>query len=79
MAGRLQWLLTDIPVDTRFNSSSIYQRGIISVAAASRDIVEFEDHWIRIDESNPSPENPWFTGWYENRYNCKFNPTAGEV
>ncbi|CAG5123321.1 unnamed protein product, partial [Candidula unifasciata] len=79
MAGRLQWLVTDMPLDTVFASTSIYQRGIISVSAASRYIVEFEDHWIRINESSPSPENPWFTGWYENKYNCRFVPNAGQM
>lgn len=78
-AGRLQWLVTDMPLDTVFASSSVYQRGIISISAASRFIVEFEDHWIRINETNPSLENPWFTGWYENKYSCKFSPAPGEM
>ncbi|BFZ18685.1 hypothetical protein BsWGS_21724 [Bradybaena similaris] len=78
-AGRLQWLVTDMPLDTVFASSSVYQRGIISISAASRFIVEFEDHWIRINETNPSLENPWFTGWYENKYSCKFSPAPGQV
>lgn len=74
-AGRLQWIFLEF-IDSTVETSNIYQRGVISITAASRYIVEFEDHWIRLDEDHPSVENPWFSQWYEDNYACKFNPTG---
>ncbi|KAK7087416.1 hypothetical protein V1264_021473 [Littorina saxatilis] len=68
-AGKLQWVFTDsIPLDSSFSTS--YARGIIAIVPASRYIVEFEDHWVRLDEENPSSENPWFKDWYMDKYQC---------
>ncbi|KAK3802485.1 hypothetical protein RRG08_043316 [Elysia crispata] len=77
-AGRLQWLFVDFPLHAQFEAASIYQRGIISISAGSRFIVEFEDHWVRIDENNPSPENPWFQDWFASTYNCQFGASVGQ-
>ncbi|XP_076434694.1 uncharacterized protein LOC143274691 [Babylonia areolata] len=68
-AKTLQWIVTDsIPLDTTFDFS--YPNGVIAIVPASRYIVEFEDHWVRINESSPSSENPWYQGWYMNHYRC---------
>ncbi|XP_059178375.1 uncharacterized protein LOC131957655 [Physella acuta] len=75
-AGKIQWILTEFPLDYVFDSTSTYQRGVLFVSAASRYIAEFEDHWIRLNETNPSDENPWFSRWFEDSKNCKFNPTS---
>ncbi|GFS13478.1 metabotropic glutamate receptor 3, partial [Elysia marginata] len=77
-AGLLQWLFVDFPLYAQFDAAQIYQRGIISVSPAFRFMVEFEDHWVRIDENNPSPENPWFQEWFESTYSCKFSATGVE-
>lgn len=69
-AGKLQWIFTD-SISLASNFANPYPRGIISIAPASRYIVEFEDHWVRIDAENPSPENPWFREWYMNTHNCR--------
>ncbi|CAL1533763.1 unnamed protein product [Lymnaea stagnalis] len=76
-AGRLQWIFLEL-IDNAVETTNIYQRGVISITAASRYIVEFEDHWIRIDEDRPSAENPWFSQWYEDNNECKFNPTGAQ-
>ena len=52
-------------------SLSRYPRGVVAVLTGSRFIVEFEDHWKRIDERSPSTENPWFQEWYMNSRKCK--------
>lgn len=68
-AGKLQWVFTDsLSLDSTF--SFPYARGIISIVPASRYIVEFEDHWVRIDEENPSAENPWYKEWYMEKFQC---------
>lgn len=77
-SGRLQWLFADLNLEMTFPASSVYQHGIIAVTAASRFIVEFEDHWMRINErrvnSLQALENPWFRPWFEERNACSFNP-----
>ncbi|XP_052832771.1 uncharacterized protein LOC106868777 [Octopus bimaculoides] len=45
---------------------------MVAVLTGTRFIVEFEDHWKRINESNPSKENPWIKEWYMMRNKCKF-------
>ncbi|XP_055862816.1 uncharacterized protein LOC106050493 [Biomphalaria glabrata] len=77
-SGRLQWIYLEFNQDAVYEPVTTYQRGSLFISAASRFIVEFEDHWIRINESNPSNENPWFTRWYEDNYNCKFIPSGTE-
>lgn len=70
-AGKLQWIFTDsISLSDRFNNQK-YPRGIISVLSGSRKIIEFEDHWVRIDVNSPSQENPWFQDWYMTEYDCR--------
>ncbi|XP_033748674.1 LOW QUALITY PROTEIN: uncharacterized protein LOC117333478 [Pecten maximus] len=70
-AGKLQWIYTDsLPLSTNFGGKK-YPRGVIAVLSGSRKIIEFEDHWVRIDVSNPSSENPWFQDWYMNENNCQ--------
>ncbi|KAK6192475.1 hypothetical protein SNE40_003935 [Patella caerulea] len=72
-AGKLQWIFTD---SLSFNQDfqwKVYQRGVISIIATQRYIVEFEDHWVRIDENDPSPENPWFKAWYMEQNKCRLN------
>ncbi|KAH9518675.1 hypothetical protein Btru_005959 [Bulinus truncatus] len=77
-SGRLQWIYLEFNQDELYEPTRKYQRGSLFISAASRFIVEFEDHWVRIDESNPSLENPWYTKWYEDTYSCKFKPTGAE-
>ena len=36
-----------------------------------RKIIEFEDHWVRIDNANPSDENPWYKDMHMKSYNCR--------
>ncbi|KAK3084395.1 hypothetical protein FSP39_012853 [Pinctada imbricata] len=70
-AGKLQWIFTDsIPLASTFTGKK-YPRGIISVLSGSRKIIEFEDHWVRINVNNPSAENPWYQDWYQTEYNCR--------
>lgn len=70
-AGKLQWIFTDsIPLSSTFTGKK-YPRGIISVLTGSRKIIEFEDHWVRINPENPSSENPWFKEWYMNQNECR--------
>lgn len=45
--------------------------GLISVVPAGRKIIEFEDHWVRIDNTNPSSENPWYKAQYEAQNMCR--------
>lgn len=72
-AGGLQWIFTDsIPLSNTFPGKK-YPRGVISVLAGSRKIIEFEDHWVRIDVNSPSPENPWYQEWYMTTNNCKLS------
>ncbi len=79
--GRVQWIVTDISLDMTFPSGSVYQRGILAVTSASRFIVEFEDHWLRIDENRrgtrQEQENPWFRAWFEENNDCSFTPSSG--
>ncbi|KAL8604641.1 hypothetical protein ACOMHN_013421 [Nucella lapillus] len=68
-AGKLQWIVTDsITLDTTFSYN--YPRGVLALVPASRYIVEFEDHWVRIDENKTSAENPWFRDWYMHKNQC---------
>lgn len=69
-AGKLQWVFTDsISLSSSFTGKK-YPRGVISVLPGSRKITEFEDHWIRIDPTNPSNENPWYREWYMTEFDC---------
>lgn len=45
--------------------------GLVSVVPSGRKIIEFEDHWVRIDPENPSTENPWFKEMYMERFKCR--------
>ncbi|XP_061163158.1 uncharacterized protein LOC133172311 isoform X1 [Saccostrea echinata] len=70
-AGKLQWIFTDsISLSENFPNQK-YPRGIISVLSGSRKIIEFEDHWVRIDVNNPSAENPWYKDWYMTENDCR--------
>ena len=44
---------------------------MVSVVPAARKIIEFEDHWVRIDNYNPSPENPWYMEQYMESFKCR--------
>lgn len=64
-AGRLQWVFpASIGASQTLVENIIYARGLLVVAPASRYIPEFEDYWVRINESSPSPDDPWFQTWY---------------
>ncbi|XP_067683866.1 uncharacterized protein [Haliotis asinina] len=76
--GNLQWVFTDSISLTKQFGTNKYPRGIISIVPTSRYIVEFEDHWVRINENNPSAENPWFQEWYSEQYECSF-PTFNNI
>ncbi|GAB1608013.1 Metabotropic glutamate receptor 3, partial [Argonauta hians] len=71
-AGDLQWVLTDSLSLARNYTDNKYIRGVVAVLTGTRFIVEFEDHWKRLDESNPSSENPWLMEWYMAQNKCKF-------
>ncbi|KAK7481553.1 hypothetical protein BaRGS_00027202, partial [Batillaria attramentaria] len=81
-AGKLQWVFTDsLSLDDTFplNGAGVtYAKGIISILPSSRYIVEFEDHWVRLDEENPSPENPWYQEWFMNKYDCNLQGFTGK-
>lgn len=73
-AGKLQWIFTDsISLETSFPNTNLYPRGILVIVPKSRYIVEFEDHWVRIDENNPPAENPWYARWYMEMNKCNLN------
>jgi len=44
---------------------------LVSVVPSGRKIIEFEDHWVRIDPEQPSDENPWFKSMYMERFKCR--------
>lgn len=54
----------------------IFIAGLISVVPSGRKIIEFEDHWVRIDNENPSPENPWYKDTYMKSYKCRLPGVA---
>ena len=67
---KIQWMFTDsISLNTNFGSN-MYPRGMLMVIPASRFIVEFEDHWVRINETEVRAENPWFQQFYEKDNGC---------
>lgn len=71
-ATNLQWIVTSsLSLYNTFPNNK-YPRGVVAVLTGSRFIVEFEDHWQRINESHPSSENPWFDEWYMSYRKCKF-------
>lgn len=77
-AGKLQWVFTDsLPLISTFPNQK-YPRGIISVVPGARKITEFEDHWVRIDENDPSPENPWFKEFYMTENRCRLPGVTSE-
>lgn len=53
------------------NQLFVVTSGLISVVPAGRKIIEFEDHWVRIDSSNHSLENPWYRDMYMKSYKCR--------
>ncbi|XP_052799942.1 uncharacterized protein LOC128231322 [Mya arenaria] len=70
-AGKLQWVVTDsVSLSDKFPGQT-YPRGLISVVPSSRTIIEFEDHWVRIDHTTSSTENPWFQDQYMAQYKCR--------
>ncbi|KAL3856569.1 hypothetical protein ACJMK2_011304 [Sinanodonta woodiana] len=70
-AGRLQWIFTDsISLSEKFPNMK-YPRGLIVVVPGARSITEFEDHWVRINPNNPSPQNPWYKDMYMEINQCK--------
>ena len=72
-AGKLQWIFTDSLSLSETFTGKKYPRGVISVLSGSRKIIEFEDHWVRIDVNNPSAENPWYQDWYMTVHNCQLS------
>ncbi|XP_053375882.1 uncharacterized protein LOC123533311 isoform X2 [Mercenaria mercenaria] len=70
-AGNLQWIVTDsVSLSDTFPGQK-YPRGLISVVPSGRKIIEFEDHWVRIDNNDPSPENPWYKDMYMKSFECR--------
>lgn len=70
-AGSLQWIVTDsVSISSTFPGQK-YPRGLLSVVPANRKIIEFEDHWARIDVNNPSVENPWYKQMYMAKNKCR--------
>ncbi|XP_052073187.1 uncharacterized protein LOC127711238 isoform X3 [Mytilus californianus] len=75
-AGKLQWIFTDsLTLSSSFTGKK-YPRGVISVLPGSRKITEFEDHWIRINATTPSSENPWYKDWYMTEFDCSLPGTT---
>ncbi|KAL4223423.1 hypothetical protein ACF0H5_016893 [Mactra antiquata] len=76
-AGKLQWVVTDsVSLSDTFPGLK-YPRGLISVVPAGRKIIEFEDHWVRIDDNFPSSENPWYRNQYMKKNNCRLPGVTG--
>jgi hypothetical protein len=70
-AGLLQWIFTDsLSLSDTFPGQT-YPRGVLAVVPGSRKITEFEDHWVRIDPTAPSAENPWFQDQYMRVHRCR--------
>ncbi|XP_041349145.1 uncharacterized protein LOC121368478 [Gigantopelta aegis] len=77
-SGKIQWVFTDsVSLNANFGSN-MYPRGMLVVVPASRFIVEFEDHWVRINETELRAENPWFQQWYEKEYGCSLAGPANK-
>ena len=77
-AGKLQWIVTDSVSITDTFPGQKYPRGLISVVPAGRKIIEFEDHWVRIDNnksSSENPENPWYKDMYMDMNKCRLPDT----
>ncbi|VDI31801.1 Hypothetical predicted protein, partial [Mytilus galloprovincialis] len=75
-AGKLQWIFTDsLTLSSSFTGKK-YPRGVISVLPGSRKITEFEDHWIRINATTPSSENPWYKDWFMTEFDCSLPGTT---
>ena len=69
-AGKLQWVVTDSVSLVDTFPGQKYPRGLVAVVPAGRKIIEFEDHWVRIDNNNPSVENPWYKDMYMDKNKC---------
>lgn len=75
-------------IDYKFMSLAIFEiqgderihnlifTGLISVVPAGRKIIEFEDHWVRIDNNYPSTENPWYRSQYMKKNACRLPGTT---
>ncbi len=71
-AGKYQWMFPDsVGTSPEIIKNLNYARGIITISPATRSIAEFEDHWVSINESDTSSENPWFKDWYMTVNRCK--------
>ena len=77
-AGRLQWVVTDSVSLVDTFPGQKYPRGLIAVVPAGRKVIEFEDHWVRIDNNNPSVENPWYKDMYMDKNKCRLPGTNSQ-
>ena len=78
-AGLLLWF-APFGIGSRDNvvSGRRYARGLLTMSPASRQVAEFEDHWVRLDATRPPADSPWYAEWYMTVHRCRL-PGASDA